>query len=73
MVKQILNVKVQPKAKKIGVEKIGDDTYKVRVRAAPEKGAANKEVISTLAAYLDVPSSAIKIRKKSQKMRYQSH
>ena len=52
---------MQPKAKKVGVEKISDDTYKVRVHAAPEKGAANKEVIAALAAYFDVPLSRIRI------------
>ena len=61
MKKFLLNVKVQPKAKKVGVEKIGEDTYKVRVHAAPEKGAANREVIAALAAYFNIPSSRIKI------------
>jgi len=61
MKKQLLYVTVQPKAKKVGVEKISDDTYKVRVHAAPEKGAANKEVIAALAAYFDVPLSRIRI------------
>lgn len=54
-------MKVQPKAKKVGVEKIGDDTYKVRVHAAPDKGAANKEVIVSLADYFSVPPSMVKI------------
>jgi uncharacterized protein (TIGR00251 family) len=57
----LLHVKVQTKAKKKGVEKIGEDTYKVRVNAAPEKGAANKEVIAALAAYFDVPPSTVRI------------
>jgi len=61
MKKFLLNVKVQPKAKKVGVEKIDEDTYKVRVHAPPEKGAANKEVIVSLAAYFDVPPSTVKI------------
>jgi len=61
MKKFLLTVKVQPKAKKVGVEKIDEDTYKVRVHAAPEKGAANKEVIVSLAAYFDVPPSTVKI------------
>ncbi len=56
-----IKVEVQPKAKKVGVEKIDEDTYKVRVHAAPDKGAANKEVISALADYFDVPPSTIKI------------
>ncbi len=54
-------MKVQPKAKKVGVEKIDEGTYKVRVHAAPEKGAANKEVIVSLGDYFDVPPSTIKI------------
>ena len=52
---------MQPKAKKVGVEKISEDTYKVRVNAAPDKGAANKEVINSLADYFAVPSSTVKI------------
>ncbi len=52
---------MQPKAKKVGVEKIDEGTYKVRVHAAPEKGAANKEVIVSLADYFDVSPSTIKI------------
>ncbi len=52
---------MQPKAKRVGVEKIDDETYKVRVHAAPDKGAANKEVIVSLADYFDVPPSMVKI------------
>jgi len=59
--KQLLTVKVQPKAKKVGVEKTNQDTYKVRVHAAPDKGAANKEVISSLANYFGIPPSRIRI------------
>jgi len=59
--KQLLAVKVQPKAKNTGVEKIGEDSFKVRVHAAPEKGAANKEVMVLLAAYFDIPRSKVKI------------
>lgn len=50
-----------PKAKNVGVEKIDEGTYKVRVHAAPDKGAANKEVIVSLADYFDVPPSMVKI------------
>ena len=56
-----INVKVQPKAKKVGVERISENTYKVRVHAAPDKGSANKEVIASLADYFDIPPSTIKI------------
>ncbi len=56
-----IKVMVQPKAKRMGVEKIDEGTYKVRVHAAPEKGAANKEVIVSLADYFDVPPSRVRI------------
>ena len=61
MKKSILYVKVFPRAKKAGVEEIEKNTYKVRVLAAPEKGAANREVIAALADFLDIPPSALKI------------
>ena len=61
MSNQYISVKVQPKAKKVGVEKITGDTYKVRVQAAPAKGAANREVIAALAEHFHVPPSFVKI------------
>ena len=59
----ILNIRVQPKAKKTGIEKISDNMYKVRVSAAPEKGAANKEVVTALASHFGVPRSRVRIIK----------
>jgi len=61
MEKLYLNVKVQPKAKKAGLEKLGPDSFRVRVQAAPEKGAANKEVIVRIASYFRVPASSVHI------------
>ena len=61
MEKRIIKVKVQPKAKKTGIEKISEDMYKVRVSAAPYKGAANKEVIAALASHFGIPASRIRI------------
>ena len=61
MDKRIFTVKVQTKAKRAGVGKIDAGTYRVRVHAAPEKGAANKEVMAALANYFDIPPSAVKI------------
>ncbi|QPC42264.1 DUF167 domain-containing protein [Kaustia mangrovi] len=55
--------RVTPKAPRDGIDGIwrGDDgrqAVKVRVRAAPEKGAANKAVATVLARALGRPKSA---------------
>jgi uncharacterized protein YggU (UPF0235/DUF167 family) len=54
-----LSVKAQPRAKAPGVEELGPDRFRVRVRAAPDKGRANAEVIERLAAHLNVPPSRL--------------
>ena len=52
---RILTVKVQARSKAPGVEALGPDEFRVRVRAVPEKGRANREVVERLAAHLAVP------------------
>ena len=59
--KIFLTVKVQPRARKPGVEKLSNEEYKVRVLAPPSKGEANREVIETLASHFNLPSSRVKI------------
>lgn len=59
--KTFLAVKVHPRSKKPGVEKIGERLFKVAVKAAPEKGAANREVIVRLADYLGLAPSRLKM------------
>jgi hypothetical protein len=56
---RILTVKVQARSKAPGVEELGPDEFRVRVRAAPEKGRANREVVERLAGHLAVPSSRL--------------
>jgi len=56
---RILTVKAQPRSKTPGVEELGADVFRVRVRAAPEKGRANAEVIERLASHLGVPPSRL--------------
>ena len=58
---RILTVKAQPRAKAPGVEETGPDRFRVRVRAAPEKGRANAEITERLAAHLGVPPSRLTI------------
>lgn len=56
---RILTVKVQPRSKAPGVEASGPHEYRVRVRSAPEKGRANREVVERLAGHLDVAPSRL--------------
>ncbi len=56
---RILTVKAQPRSKAPGVEALGPDRFRVRVRAAPEKGRANAEVAERLAGHLGVPPSRL--------------
>jgi len=58
---RMLTVKAQPHAKAPGVEELGPDRFRVRVRAAPDKGRANAEIIERLAAHLGVPPSRLTI------------
>jgi len=57
----ILSVKVQPRSKAPGVERLPDGSFRVRVQAAPERGRANREVLERLAGFLDVPPSRLTI------------
>jgi len=57
----IINVKVNPKAKKNLVKKETEDLFRVYVTAPPAKGAANKAMIKLLADYFDVSKSMISI------------
>jgi hypothetical protein len=56
-----INVKVQPRSSAPGVERTGGRDLKVRVKAAPDKGRANAEVIELLAEHFRVPRSCITI------------
>jgi len=52
-------VRVKAGSRKNLVEKIDESHYKVWVTKLPEKGKANKVVISTLAKYFDLAPSRI--------------
>lgn len=56
---RLLEVKAQPRAKTPGVEALGPDRFRVRVKAAPDKGRANAEIVALLAAHLGVPPSRL--------------
>lgn len=52
---------MRPGARQARVEKIDEGQYRVWVRAVPEKGKANAEMLSLLAEYFAVPKSAVSI------------
>lgn len=57
-----IQIKVQPKSKENAfVEKLEDETFKFKIKAAPEKGRANKELINFLAAELNIKKDEILI------------
>jgi hypothetical protein len=55
----MLTVKAQPRSKAPGVEATGPASFRVRVKAAPDRGQANREIIERLAAHLGVPPSRL--------------
>lgn len=64
----ILIVRATPSASRDTIEGLAQDTagrdvLKVRVRAAPEKGKANKAVEKLLASYLNVPRTSVCLTK----------
>lgn len=63
---EYLRIKVIPKSAKNEIVEImkdseGEETIKIRIKAVPEKGKANIELIKFLSKELDLPSSAISI------------
>lgn len=56
-----ITVKVIPKSSKSEVIGWENDQLKIRLKAVPEKGEANEELIRVLADYFDIPKSQITI------------
>ncbi len=57
----LLLVRVKPSAKRAGLIGWHGEALKLAVRAAPERGRANEEVLSVLAAALGVPVATLAI------------
>ena len=55
----VLNVKAQPRSSKAGLDGLLGDAVKVRIRAAPVDGKANKELVETLADFFSLPKSRV--------------
>ena len=56
-----IELKVIAKAKREEVQKISENTYRIKVTAPPEKGKANKRVVELLSEELGIKKQDIKI------------
>ena len=61
-----INVQVKTRSSKIGVEKIDDSNYIVRVNTPPVDGEANKKVIELLSKYFKTAKSNIELTRGSK-------
>ncbi len=57
----LLRLTVSPGARRTEVVGLHGDRLKMRVAAAPEKGAANQELIDFLARALNLPKSSFRL------------
>jgi uncharacterized protein len=56
-----ISLKVITRAKKEGIEKISENSYRMKVSPPPEKGKANKRVIELLSEEFDIKKQDIRI------------
>lgn len=56
-----IELKVIARAKREGVEKLSENSYRVKVSTPPEKGKANKRVIELLSKELGIRKQDIRI------------
>jgi uncharacterized protein (TIGR00251 family) len=56
-----LSVHVQPRASRSGLAGIHGDALKVRISSPPVDGAANDELVRTIADAFDVPVRSVRI------------
>ena len=56
-----INCQIVPQSKKQQITKLKDKYYKVKLVSVPEKGRANRELISLLSSYFKMPRSSFTI------------
>ena len=61
MDKERIKLLVKPGASSNSIEGIYKDRIKIKIKAIPEKGKANKELISFIAEKLGIPKSSVNI------------
>jgi len=60
-VSALLAVRVKPRAKRVGLLGWHGGALKVAVRAAPERGHANEELLAVVARALGLPTGSLQI------------
>ena len=55
----VLSVRAQPRSSRAGIDGLVGDAVKVRIRAAPVDGKANRELVETLADAFRLPKSSV--------------
>jgi len=58
----IIEAKVKTKQQTNSITKMDDGTYKISVKALPDKNKANIEIIDLLSKHFDTPKSQISIQ-----------
>ena len=58
----ILRLKIKPRSRKTRLERLADGSLCLKIRAVPQKGQANKEIIAFMSEMLKIPKQAITIR-----------
>jgi uncharacterized protein YggU (UPF0235/DUF167 family) len=58
----IIEIKVKTKQQENSITRMEDGTYKISVKALPDKNKANIEVINLISKHFDIPKSQISIQ-----------
>ncbi len=56
-----ISVKVTPGSTESEIKEVGERNFKIKIKAPPEKGKANKELVERVADYFDVPKARVSI------------
>jgi uncharacterized protein (TIGR00251 family) len=59
--KQVITVRVQPKARQQALTRLSDSEFRARLISAPVKGQANAELLALLANYFGLAPSCLRI------------
>lgn len=65
----IIKVKVKPSSKYQSLEKISENVYIAHLKAPPEKGKANLELIKLLSKELSIQQNKIKIKNPTSRIK----